>query len=84
MGHQKYMFVRNVEVPYEHPLMTLWNQLFYIDFYALSDETSCQKPITSNIVKIAIFNMAAMKKSQKMKNGNFRKFSPSHINKIHT
>ena len=43
-----------------------------------------QKQITGNIVKIAIFNMAAMKKCQKTKNGNFRKFLPSQLNKIYT
>ena len=48
--------------------------LFSIDFYALSNETCCQKQNTGNIVKIAIFNMAAMKKWRKIKNGNFRKF----------
>ena len=63
MGHKKYMLVGDVKVPYEHPLRTLWNQLISIDFYALSDGTCCQKQITGNIVKIAIFNMAAMKKN---------------------
>ena len=62
MGHKKYKLVGDVEVPYEHPHRTLWNQLFSIDFYPLSDETCCQKQITGNIVKITIFNMAAMKK----------------------
>ena len=74
MGHKKYMLVQDVEVPYEHPHRTLWSQLFAIYFYALSDETCCQKQITGNIVKIAIYNMAAMKKCRKMKNGNLRKF----------
>ena len=77
MGHKKYMLVGDVEVPYEHPHMTLWNQLFSIDFYALSDETYCQKQITDNIVKVVIFNMAAMKKCRNNKNGNFHKFLPS-------
>ena len=36
MGHKKYMLVGDVEVPYEHPHMTLWKQLFSIDFYVLS------------------------------------------------
>ena len=35
--------------------------LFSINFYALSNETCCQKQSTGKIVKIAIFNMAAMK-----------------------
>ena len=48
--------------------------LFSIDFYALSDEACCQMQNTGNIVKIAIFNMATMKKCRKMKNWNFRKF----------
>ena len=65
MGHKKYMSVVDVEVPYEHPHRTLWNQPFSIDFYALSDETCCQKQITGNTVKIAIFNMAAIKKLPK-------------------
>ena len=65
MGHKKYMLVGDVEIPYEHPYRTLWNQLFSIDFFALSDETCCQKQITGNIVKIAIFNMATMKKMPK-------------------
>ena len=59
MGHKKYMLVGDVEVPYATPHRTLWNQLFSIDFYPLSDETSCQTQITGNIVKITIFNMAA-------------------------
>ena len=61
------MLVGDVEVPYEI-------NVFSIDFYALSDETCCQKQNTCNIVQIAIFNIAAMKKCRKMKNGNFRKF----------
>ena len=60
MGHIKYMLVGDVEVPYGHPHRIFWNQLFSIDFYALSDKTCCQKQITGNIVKIAIFNMAAI------------------------
>ena len=64
MGHKKYKLVGYVEVPYEHPT-GLWDQLFSIDFYPLSDETCCQKQITGNIVKITIFNMAAMKKCPK-------------------
>ena len=71
---KKYMLVGDVEVLYEHPLRTLSNQLFSIDFYALSDGACCQKKITGNIVKKAIFNMAALKKCRKIKNGNFRKF----------
>ena len=74
MGHKKYMLVGDVEVPYEHPHRTLWNHLFSLDFYPLSDKTCCQKQTTGNIVKITISNMAAMKKCQKIKNGNFRKF----------
>ena len=74
MGHKKYMLVGDVEVPCEHPHRTLRNQLFSIDFHALSDETCCQKQIPGNIVLIAIFNMAAMKKCRKIENGNFRKF----------
>ena len=48
---KKYMLVGDVEVPYEHPHRSLWNELFSIDFYALSDETCYQKQITGNIVK---------------------------------
>ena len=62
------MLVGNVEVPYEY------TPPHSIDFYALSEETCCQKQITGNIVKIAIFNMAAMNKCPKINNGNFRKF----------
>ena len=67
------MLVGDVEVSYGHPpqnsatLWTLWNQFFSIDFYALSDGTCYQKQITGNIVKISIFNMAAMKKCRKLK-----------------
>ena len=68
------MLVGDVEVPYEHLLQDSLKSSFSIDFYALSDETCCQKQFTDNIVKKAIFNMAAMKKCRKMKNGNFRKF----------
>ena len=32
MGHKKYKLVGDVEVPYEHPHMTLWNQLFFYRF----------------------------------------------------
>ena len=73
MGHKIYMLVGDVEVPYEHPPQDSLKSTS-IDFYALSDETCCQKQITGNIVKIAIFNMAAMKKYWKIKNGNFHKF----------
>ena len=66
MGLKQNMLVGDVEVPYEHPNRTQQEifpiEIFSIDFYALSDETCCQKQITGNIVKIAIFNMAAMKK----------------------
>ena len=72
MGHQKYMLVEDVEVAYEHPPHDSLKSIF-IDSYALSNETCCQKQITGNIVQIAIFNMAAMKKCRKMKNRNFRK-----------
>ena len=74
MGHKKYMSVGNAEVPYEHLPQDSLKSTFSIDFSALSDETCCQKQITGNIIKIAIFNMATMKKCGKMKNGNFRKF----------
>ena len=70
MGHQKYMLVEDVEVVYEHPPQDSLKSFFSIDSYALSDETCCQKKITGSIVKIAIFNMAAMKKCWKMKNFN--------------
>ena len=61
MGHKIYMLVGDVEVPYEHPPQdSLKSTFFSIDFYALSDGTS--QAITGNIVKIAIFNMAAIKK----------------------
>ena len=65
------MFVGDVEVAYEHPPQDSLKSTFFIDFYALSDGTCCQKQITGNIVKIAIFNMTALKKYRKMKNGNF-------------
>ena len=85
MGHKKYMLVGDLEVPYEHPPTGLSEiNFFSIDFHALSDETWCQKQITGNIIKIAILNMATMKKCRKIKNGNFRKFQPSQINKIYT
>ena len=68
------MLVGDVEVPYEHLPRDSLKSTFSIDFYDLSDETCCQNQITGNIVKIAIFNMAAMKKCRKIKNVNFRKF----------
>ena len=40
---------------------------FSIDFYALSGKICCQKQITCDIVKIAIFKMAAMKNAVKWK-----------------
>ena len=74
MDHKKYMLDGDVEVPYEHPPQDSLKSVFFIYFYALSDEICCQKQITGNIVKIAIFNMAVMKKCWKIKNGIFRKF----------
>ena len=62
MGHKKYMFVRDVEGPYECPPQDSLKSPFSVNFYALSDETCFQKQITGNIVKIAIFNVATMKK----------------------
>ena len=37
----------------------------------LSDETCCQKQITGNIVKMAIFNMGSLKNVQKWKKWEF-------------
>ena len=59
MGHKKYMLVGDVDVPYEHPPQDPLKSTFSIDLYALSDEICCQKQITGNIVRIAIFYMAA-------------------------
>ena len=67
MGHKKYMSVGDVEVPYEHPPQDSLKSTFSIDFYLLTHETCCQKQITGNTVKLAIFNMAAMKKCRKMR-----------------
>ena len=78
------MLVGDVEVPYKHPAQDSLKSIFSIDLYAFSDETCCQKQITDNIVKKAIFNMTAMKQCRKMKNGNFRKYQPSQINEIYT
>ena len=72
MGHKQYMLVGDVEVPYQHPPTGLSEiNFFFLDFYALSDETCCLKQITGNIVKIAIFNMVAMKKCRKIKKWEF-------------
>ena len=84
MGHKKYMLVGDVKYPMNIPLRTLWNQLFSIDFYALSDETCCQKQITGNIVKIAIFNMAAMKNVEKWKMGISVNFDHHKFYRINT
>ena len=65
------MLVGDVEVPYEHPPLDSEITFFSIDFYALFDGTFCQKQITCNIVKISIFNMAAMKKCCKLKKFEF-------------
>ena len=69
MGHKKYKLVGDVEVPYEGLSMKDSLKLFSIDFYPLSDKTCCQKQITGYIVKITIFNMAAMKKCRKLNMG---------------
>ena len=71
MGHKKYMLVGDVEVPYEHPSQDSLKSFFSIDFYALSDETYGQKQITGNKVKLAIFNMAAMKNLPKNEKWQF-------------
>ena len=72
MGHKKYMLVGDVEVPYEHPPQdSLKSYFFSVDLYALSDETCCQKQTTGNIVKIAIFSMATMKKMPKNEKWEF-------------
>ena len=55
------MLVGDVEVPHEHPSQDSRKSFLSIDFYALSDETYRLKQITGNKVKLAIFNMAAMK-----------------------
>ena len=54
--------------------------IFYSFIQALSDKTYCQKQITDNMVKIDIFKMAAMKKCQKMKSGNFRNLNINYHN----
>ena len=44
---------------------------FSVDLYALSDDICCQKQITCDIVQIAIFKMAAMKKMPKNEKWEF-------------
>ena len=69
MGHKKYKLVGDVKVPYEHPHRTLWNQLFLLIFILFLMKHVGQKQITGNIVKITIFNMAAMKNAEKLNMG---------------
>ena len=65
MGHKKYRLVGDVEWSYKGPPQDFLKSTLSIDFYALSDETCCQKQITGNIDKIAIFKMATMRKMPK-------------------
>ena len=67
------MLVRDVEVPYDPPPPPLdsLNQLLSVDFYALSDETYCQKQITGNIVKICHFQYGSREKMPKNEKWEF-------------
>ena len=67
MGHKKYILVGYVEAPYEHPHRTLWNQLFFCRFLC----SFWWNILPGIIIKITIFNMAAMKKLLKNEKWEF-------------
>ena len=71
MGHKKYKLVEDTEIPYEHPPQDSLKSTYFYRF--LSSFWWNMLQITGSIVKMTIFNMAAMKKCRKIKYGNFRK-----------
>ena len=59
MGHKKIHVSQGCRRALWVPQQDFLKSTFSIDFYALSDDICCQKQITGDIVKIAIFKMAA-------------------------
>ena len=74
-GSQKIMLVGDVEGPYGRLPQDFLKSTFSIDFYALPDETCCQKQIKGDIVKIAISKWRPWKNAEKWTMGIYVNFN---------